>query len=115
MSDTTVRPRRSGPALRSDPARMTDAAGPWLGALVAALLGAALAGETDRYLGETPSLLLVAAVCGAATFLIFGAIGYPAFLAWPVLTGIAYPFVRYPSGDPVVTFDRLWIVGVARL
>ena len=111
MSDTTVRPRRSGPRLSAAPG--WESAAPWVvGALVAALLGAALAGETDAYLGATPSLLLVAAVCGAATFLVFGAIGYPAFLAWPVLTGIAYPFVRYPSGDPLVTFDRLWIVGL---
>ena len=111
MSDTTVRPRRSGPRLSVAPG--WESAAPWVGgALLAALLGAALAGQTDAYVGKTPSLLLVAAVCGAATFVLFGAIGYPAFLAWPVLTGIAYPFVRYPSGDPLVTFDRLWIVGL---
>ena len=89
------------------------ALGPWLGAsLLAVFVGAALSGETDQYVGSMPSLLLVAAVCGVATFLLFGAIGYPAFLAWPILTGIAYPFVRFPQGDPLVTFDRLWIIGL---
>ena len=53
------------------------ALGPWLGAsLLAVVVGAALVGGTDQYVGAMPSLLLVAAVCGVATFLIFGAIGY---------------------------------------
>ena len=96
MSDTTVTPRRSA---RATSATLTvrSALAPWLGtALLAVVLGAALSGAMDRLVGTTPSLLLVAAVCCVATFLIFGAIGYPAFLVWPVVTGLAYPFVQVP-------------------
>ena len=84
--------------------------GLWLVAAFAiVLIGAATAGATA---GSMLWALLLACSCIAATFLVLGVLGFPTLLAWPVLTGIAYPFLRYPTLSPIVTFDRIWIIGL---
>lgn len=80
-----------------------------LTAAVSIFAGASVAGRAQPYLGSQTTMLALAAAGGIAFFVTFGAIGYPVVAVWAVITGIAYPFVRYGSN---VTFDRLWIIGM---
>jgi len=86
---------------------------PW--ASIAALwllLAASLAGAGENVIGRTPLLLIIAAAGAGSLFITFGTVGFPVLLGWLVLTGIAYPFVNYPKINPLLTFDRLWVVGM---
>src|SRR5262245_15928979 len=76
---------------------------------VSIFIGASVAGKTQTYVGSQVSLLVIAAAAACALFVTFGAIGFPVVLAWPALTGLAYPFLRHGS---LVSFDRLWVVGM---
>lgn len=59
--------------------------------------------------GAMLAYLILGLAGGAVLFLIFGQVPFPVMLAWPVLAGIAYPFVRIPQQHAIVTFDRVWI------
>jgi O-antigen ligase len=54
----------------------------------------------------------LAASGGALLFLLFSQIQFPVLVAWVVLTVIAYPFARLPDANPIVTFDRVWVVAM---
>jgi O-antigen ligase len=74
--------------------------------LLAALLGV-LAARGDKL-----SLLLAATVVGTAALAVFAQLGFRSLLWWLVLSPIAYPFLRFPRGDALITFDRVWIAGM---
>lgn len=76
------------------------------------LFGVLVSGAGDAYLGSTIPLALLAIAFQGAVFLVFAHAQLPALLLWPVLTAIAYPFVRVPRESALLTFDRLWIVGL---
>jgi O-antigen ligase len=81
------------------------------GAVLSLVFGAILAGKADAVLGERLSLLLLGAAAAGALFFVFGHLRFAAVVAWPVLGVAAYPFLRLPKGNPIITFDRVWIVG----
>lgn len=78
----------------------------------ARMLGAAasslVVGVAIGHGGPIPTLV-AAALCGLALFFIVGRLGNLAIGVWAVLSVVAYPFLRYPSTHPLVTFDRAWI------
>jgi hypothetical protein len=76
------------------------------------LLAGSIAGVTGNGAGRTPLILLLAAAGAASLFVTFGTIGFPVLLGWLALTGIAYPFVNYPTINPLLTFDRIWVMGM---
>jgi O-antigen ligase len=85
---------------------------PWvLVAAASALAGAAAAGRTERWLGRTPSLLLLAMVVGGTFFILFAFLGSPVVLVWPIAATFGY-LVQLPKDHPILTFDRLWIGGM---
>jgi hypothetical protein len=59
--------------------------------------------------GSTRSLALVGLVAGAGLMVLVAEIGFESLLIWAVAGAALYPFIRFPSGHEVVTFDRLWI------
>jgi len=77
--------------------------------VVCIFVGASVAGRTQTYLGDQAALIVIVAASACALFITFGAIGFPAVIAWGAVTGLAYPFVRFGS---LVSFDRLWVVGM---
>lgn len=77
------------------------------GATVAALVN----GKVGVWIGQTPSLLLLAALLGGAFFAVFAFLGALPVLLWPVLTTGGY-LILYPRTHPVITFDRVWIGGM---
>ena len=104
MVPTLDRPRRpAGPPGR------TGLALPLVGLGVLFVAGAGLAR------GGTAAYLTLACGAGALLLPLFRRIGWPALLAWVTITAVAYPFVRFPYRESVVTFDRVWIVGLMGL
>ena len=91
---------------------MTKGAGSGLVVFLAALAGATAAGTTQAKLGAKPALLLMGGVAAAGLVVVFAHARQHVLLAWPVLTGAAYAFVQEPRGNPVVTFDRIWVFGL---
>src|SRR5687768_8898031 len=86
---------------------------PWICIVGAAgAAGAMLTGELDSTLGQTPTFVFLAAAAAAAVCVIFSAVGFPVLVIWPVAAGLAYPFVAFPKDQPLITFDRLWILGM---
>ena len=81
-------------------------------ASLCAVFGAMIAGKVDAFLGAKLPLVLLAVAAAAALFVAFAHLGFAALMAWPVLSAVAYPFVRVPAGNPVITFDRVWIGGL---
>lgn len=79
------------------------AAGLVFGSLI---LGAAIG------FGGVSGWAVVGAAGGAALCLIFRELGLYVLLAWAVLEGVAYPFLRFPPGTTLVTFDRIWLGAV---
>lgn len=75
------------------------------------LAGSAAAGLAVARGGGMAALILLG-LCGLAAFLVFGELGWGTVLAWVVLSVLAYPFLRYPGNQPVVTFDRIVIGGM---
>jgi O-antigen ligase len=63
--------------------------------------------------GDKLSLLLAAAVVGAASLAVFAQLGFRSLYLWLVLGPIAYPFLQFPRGNTLITFDRVWIAGTA--
>ena len=107
MASTTSAPRAVLPHPGSDRAAL----------LAKIALGLALAGLCVTYgfavaRGGTIDLLWIAAGVGVAGLVIVAALGFDALLVWAVLTAAAYPFVRLPSDDVLLTFDRAWILAL---
>jgi O-antigen ligase len=85
---------------------------PGVSVLVAALLaGTVAAGKADALLGEKPALLLLGALVAGAFFLVFPYLGSSAVLIWPIAATAGY-LIQIPRGNPVLTFDRVWIGGL---
>lgn len=64
-----------------------------------------LVGRGSRSLG----LLVVSAVCAGAAMLVIKDRLLPALLLWVPLSVAAYPWLRIPREEPLLTFDRGWI------
>lgn len=77
---------------------------------VAALLSMVVGLSIVR--GGISSAILIAACVGIAMLPVFLALGFRALPIWAVITPIAYPFLRYPPGRALVSFDRIWIVAM---
>lgn len=80
--------------------------------LLVALVGAGLGIATGLALsraGGLSSIVLIGAVAVVGLTPLVVSLGRMALPAWVVLTGVAYPFLRYPADGPVVTFDRLFL------
>lgn len=76
----------------------------WPAAGVLALTVGTLAVREDLL-----SVILLAAILGAATVAIVTQLQLDAVLLWIVVAPIAYPFVQFPRNSALLTFDRLWI------
>ncbi|PYO39089.1 MAG: hypothetical protein DMD33_20190 [Gemmatimonadetes bacterium] len=86
---------------------------PWLLILLAAgFIGGIVSGEADLWLGHQSALLVLALLLGAAVSIIFASLGSSALVAWPPLAVAGYLLLRYPRDHPVITFDRVWVVGL---
>ena len=82
---------------------------PWaVMAAASVFAGAAATGKAAVWFGETPSLLLVAALAGSAIFLVFAFVGSAVVVVWPVAATAGY-LLQLPRSHPIITFDRLWI------
>jgi O-antigen ligase len=79
---------------------------------VSAFVAAAATGEAQARLGTKPVLLAVGGIGAIGMVTIFAVAREHVVLAWPILTGAAFAFVQFPRGNPVVTFDRVWIGGM---
>lgn len=79
---------------------------------VAAIAASVVAGVGVARGGQLP-LLAVAALTGLALFVTLGNLQFTGLALWIVLGALAYPFVNYPAGRPLLTFDRIWIVALA--
>ncbi|HLE99503.1 MAG TPA: O-antigen ligase family protein [Gaiellaceae bacterium] len=87
-------------------------AAPWLLAAAAALLaGAIAAGEVESRYGSAPAFFLLAALLGGSFVIVFAFLGSLAIVVWPVAATVGY-LIQIPSGQPVITFDRIWIGGM---
>jgi hypothetical protein len=62
--------------------------------------------------GDAQSVLLLGLLGGAALFVIVTQLEFHALLLWLVVEPIAYPFLQFPRGHPIFTFDRLWIISM---
>jgi O-antigen ligase len=95
-----------------NPLPLARTATPWIAAIAAALVSGAFAtGKAAAVLGEKPALLLVAALVGGAFLVSFVYLGPLAVLIWPVAATVGY-LVQLPRGNPVISFDRVWIGGL---
>jgi O-antigen ligase len=63
--------------------------------------------------GGTVAALLLAAGAGIGLLVLVNQLGFTALLWWSVATAVAYPFLRFPQGSGLITFDRLWIGAMA--
>lgn len=87
-------------------------AGPWLAVVMTALVAGVLAaGRADSVLGKKAALLVLAALVGTAFLVIFSFLGSSALLIWPVAATGGY-LLAIPRGQPVITFDRVWLGGL---
>jgi hypothetical protein len=76
-------------------------------ALIAVMIGVMI-GRGHYYLAAGGAL-------GAGAAIVFGiqALGFRALTSWIVVGVLAYPFIRYPYGHSQLTFDRIWLFGLA--
>lgn len=77
----------------------------WFVALACPLLLGWLVGHEGAAFG---AVLLVMA-CVAVLALVFQRLLLPALLLWIPLSVVAFPWVRIPQEQPLVTFDRVWV------
>lgn len=85
---------------------------PWaLVAVASVLAGAAATGKVEGWFGQTPSLLLLAALAGGTIFLVFAFLGPTVVVLWPIGATVGY-LIQLPRSHPIITFDRLWIGGM---
>jgi O-antigen ligase len=114
MSSRGAAIRRAPPPVLSG-RRSVGELWPSLWISIGAVLVSVFAGRAVFYSAafqERKAQLFVIAVVAAALVLIFARLGPRVLLWWIPLTGVAYPFLRYPSLNPIVTFDRLWVFGL---
>lgn len=55
------------------------------------------------------SLVLAVAVAGIGLAVVFAELRMRVLLAWIVLAPLAYPFLRWPAENALLTFDRIWL------
>ena len=79
---------------------------------VSLFAGASATGLAQARLGTKPALLLMGGIAAGGLLSIFARARHQVLLAWPVLTGALFPFVLVPKTNPVVTFDRIWVLGM---
>jgi len=77
----------------------------WLAALAGLLLLGWLVGSHGAMLGA----LLLGMACVVVLALLFQRLLLPALLLWVPLSVVAFPWVRVPRGQSLVTFDRVWV------
>jgi O-antigen ligase len=85
---------------RADPRR--------LGWLVAPA-GSLLLGWLVGYQGAALGALLLAIACMAVLVLVFRRLLLPALLVWIPLGVVAFPWLRIPRQQQLITFDRAWV------
>jgi O-antigen ligase len=59
--------------------------------------------------GGRPAAIVLAAAALAALAIPFSHLGHKALWVWLLAMPLAYPFLRYPHGKTVVSFDRVWV------
>jgi O-antigen ligase len=64
------------------------------------------------HLHKSLTILPVATLASAAVILIVAELGTNALVVWIPLSVVAYPLAKDLPGAPLVTFDRIWIVGL---
>ena len=83
----------------------------------AAALGLALAacGCLGLALGRGNTMIALSAGVGFGLPLlfVFSSFRFNALLVWVVMSVVAYPFIRWPKLQPIVTFDRMWLGAIA--
>src|SRR5947209_272421 len=77
-----------------------------LAATVSIAVGAAITA------GRFPMEMTAAMIVGFAMALILVQLRAWAVPVWIAVGPLAYPFVRYPTGHPLITFDRVWLLGI---
>lgn len=79
-----------------------------------AVSGAIISGQTAHLHAHSSALkiLPVAGLAFAALLLIITELGTTALIAWIPLSVVLYPLSSHLPGAPIVTFDRMWIVGM---
>ena len=84
-----------------------------LSILGALLVSATITGETDAYFGSRFSLVLLGTVLVTISIVIFADLPPAAIvISWAPLSAALWAFARLPRDPPVLTFDRLWILGM---
>jgi len=79
----------------------------WAGLVI---LCVAVGGSVVRG-GLLPTAVL-GMVVGGAFFFFVGRLGFASLLFWAAVSPLLYPWLRVPSGRPLITFDRLWIISM---
>ena len=80
-------------------------------AVGAVVLGSLVVGAAVPHTHTRAAELVLAGAAGAGIFFALSRIGLMSLVVWAALAPILYPFVRYPRTHPVVTFDRIWLLG----
>jgi O-antigen ligase len=80
-----------------------------LGWAAVGFTAAAVAGLAITRQGRLPHLIVAAEAIGALLVIVWR-LGPGSLWIWAVATGALYPFLRVPSGHPIITFDRVWIL-----
>lgn len=62
---------------------------------------------------DRASLFVLAALVVGALLALLIRLRWAVLLAWPLAGAVTYPFVRFPSGHPILTFDRIWLPALA--
>jgi hypothetical protein len=75
----------------------------------AALAGPLLLGWLVGSQGATLGALLLGMACLVVLALLFQRMLLPALLLWVPLSVVAFPWVRVPGEQSMVTFDRVWV------
>jgi O-antigen ligase len=84
-----------------------------LSILAALVVSATISGEADAYLGSRFSLVLLGTVLVTISIVIFADLPPAAIvISWAPLAAALWAFARLPKNPPVLTFDRLWILGM---
>jgi O-antigen ligase len=76
---------------------------------VSLVAGAMATGDAQARLGTKPALILIGTLAAGGLLAVFTQARHQVLFVWPVLTGALFPFVQVPKGNPVVTFDRVWV------
>lgn len=88
-----------------------DAAARWRSSAATTLVF--VAGGVAIWRSEVAGLVVVSLAVTAVLVLLFREVAFQALVAWVVLAPLAFAFARFPSQHPILTFDRVWIAGLA--